>query len=85
LKTFQDGERACAIWLCCDYRDEAQQTPENMIGALLRQIMSFDPDLFDKAMVQKLQKEKKHRGLLSHDLADEILEEALGKIGKSYI
>ncbi|KAI5810709.1 hypothetical protein BZA77DRAFT_377344 [Pyronema omphalodes] len=37
---FSSAERACVVCLYCDYGDEKNQTSENMIGVLLKQVIA---------------------------------------------
>jgi hypothetical protein len=37
---FSSEERACVACLYCDYRDDKNQTPVNMIGVLLKQVIA---------------------------------------------
>ncbi|KAI5785379.1 hypothetical protein FPQ18DRAFT_86745 [Pyronema domesticum] len=38
--TFSSEERACVVCLYCDYQDNKNQTPVNMIGILLKQVIA---------------------------------------------
>jgi hypothetical protein len=37
---FLSEERACVVYLYCDYRDDKNQSPVNRIGMLLKQVIA---------------------------------------------
>lgn len=85
-EVIKSQKNTCLLWIYCDYNDDSQQTPENMVGALLKQVLNSvaDPDTFDD-IIKELQKLKKSSGTLKFDSACKFLAEALRKFETSYI
>jgi type II secretory pathway predicted ATPase ExeA len=81
---FFNEKKACVLWIYCDYRDESKQTPVNMIGALLKQVISSDPVSFD-IILQNLQKARKEGHNIKLDEACQLLTEALRKFDMVYL
>ncbi|KAI5815984.1 hypothetical protein BZA77DRAFT_264639 [Pyronema omphalodes] len=79
-------KNTCLLWIYCDYNDESQQTPENMVGALLKQVLNTDigTDAFN-GIIKELQALKKSSGTLKFDSACKFLAEALQNFDTSYI
>jgi hypothetical protein len=59
----------CVTYLYCDYRDEAKQTPENMMGTLLKQAISIlhESNALPDKTARFLQEKKVTAGGLSLD------------------
>ncbi|KAI5815999.1 hypothetical protein BZA77DRAFT_344514 [Pyronema omphalodes] len=78
------SEKSCVIWLYCDYQKEAQQTPEKLIGALLRQVLRTVPDDF-KDVIEELQKLKKENRFLDFNSVFRFLTDALRRFDNLYV
>jgi hypothetical protein len=85
LSATATAEHACVLFLYCDYRDERQQTTENLIGALLKQAIRLNPASSD-AIIEELHKMmKKENQVLKADAATKFLIAALLHFAKIYI
>jgi hypothetical protein len=84
---FSSEERACVACLYCDYRDDKNQTPVNMIGVLLKQVIAtlnesgFLPGDTISALRKHLNKQK------SVDLGEacRLLGETVKQLRKFYV
>lgn len=79
----------CVAYLYCDYRDQLDQTPVNMIGALLKQAISTLNESYSlpEELVEALRKRQKKRGGEQLNLKEshDFLVKAVKQFEKFYI
>ncbi|KAI5816001.1 hypothetical protein BZA77DRAFT_264682, partial [Pyronema omphalodes] len=78
------SEKSCVIWVYCDYQDENQQTAENLLGALLKQVLHSIPDDLED-VIKELQTMKKENRFLDLKSVCRFLTDALGRFGNVYV
>ncbi|KAI5785355.1 hypothetical protein FPQ18DRAFT_264884, partial [Pyronema domesticum] len=85
--TFSLEERACVVCLYCDYRDDKNQTPVNMIGVLLKQVIATlnESGLLPKDTISALRKHLNKQKSVDLGEACRLLGETVKQLRKFYV
>ncbi|KAI5785397.1 hypothetical protein FPQ18DRAFT_87167 [Pyronema domesticum] len=85
--TFSWEERACVACLYCDYRDNKNQTPVNMIGVLLKQVIATlnESGLLPRDTISVLRKHLNKQKNIDLGEACQLLGETAKQLRKFYV
>jgi hypothetical protein len=77
----------CVAYVYCDYQDAEQQTPENVLGALLNQVMAVVSDQINEEIARTLYSQLKTNPVLRLKLEEvrDLLARATHALGRVYI
>ncbi len=78
------GSKTGLGYMYCDYRDQKQQTTENILGAILKQLLGFLPDM-PKAVLEAYEKWESKKEPLSWTETNNILHITCAQFSKVYV
>ncbi|KAI5802027.1 hypothetical protein FPQ18DRAFT_3150 [Pyronema domesticum] len=84
---FSTTQNACVAYLYCDYRDELNQTANNMIGALLEQVIDTlnNSNSTDAKIISMLRERLKKRKQFDLGEACQLLTEKLEQFHRCFV
>ncbi|KAI5785392.1 hypothetical protein FPQ18DRAFT_87085 [Pyronema domesticum] len=85
--TFSSEDRACVVCLYCDYQDNKNQTPVNMIGVLLKQVIATlnESGLLPRDTISVLRKHLNKQKNIDLGEACRLLGETVKQLRKFYV